>query len=221
MSSAADLGGVRGFGAIGQEENEPVFHADWEARAMGIVIALGACGLWNLDMSRSARETLPKPFYLTANYYQIWLEAAIKLMKERGMVSDAEIDAAKAMEPPIAVKRMLAACDVQAVLFAGGPADRKPEGRPQFEIGQSVRTISDLPQTHTRLPSYARNKQGIITKIHGFHVLPDMNSQGLGEHPHWLYQVTFSSHALWGAQGNEIDTITLDLWEPYMSISDD
>lgn len=216
MNGGADLGGMMGFGPVIQEENEPLFHGEWEERALGMVIALGACGQWNLDMSRFARESLPTTFYLVANYYQIWLEAAVNLMKERGMVSEEEIASIKPIDPPIKVKRCLAPEDVQAVLFAGGPADRPPEGTASFEIGQSIVTINDHPRTHTRLPRYARGKEGIITTVHGFHVLPDLNSQGLGENPSWLYQVTFTSQTLWGAQGNESDRISLDLWEPYL-----
>ncbi|WP_299668681.1 nitrile hydratase subunit beta [uncultured Ruegeria sp.] len=218
MNGGADLGGMMGFGPVVREENEPLFYGDWEKRALGMVIALGACGEWNLDMSRYARESLPTPFYLTATYYQIWLEAAVDLLKNRGMITEQEIASLRPIDPPIQVKRCLAPEDVHAVLFAGGPADRDPQGTPLFQAGDRVVTINDHPKTHTRLPRYARDKEGTITKVHGFHVFPDLNSQGLGENPHWLYQVTFSSRTLWGGQGNKMDKISLDLWEPYLRV---
>lgn len=216
MNGGADLGGMMGFGPVIEEENEPVFHEPWKARAMGMVVALGACGQWNLDMSRSARESLPPADYLRANYYYIWLEAAVNLMKERGMITEEEIEAVKSLNPPVEVKRRLEAKDVQAVLFAGGPADRPEEGTPKFSVGDTVTTINNHPATHTRMARCARDKVGEVTKIHGFHVLPDSNAQGLGENPEWLYQVTFTSRDLWGEQGNDIDTISLDLWESYL-----
>lgn len=218
MNGGADLGGMMGFGPIIEEKNEPLFHAPWEERALGIVIALAACGQWNLDMSRFARESMPPADYMKATYYTIWIEAAINLMQERGMISEEEIIKGKSLHSPIEVKGKLEAKTVNAVLFAGGPSNRPVKNEAKFLVGNQIRTINNHPRTHTRMARYARDKIGTITKVHGFHVLPDSNSQGLGEDPHWLYQVTFKSKVLWGEQGNDIDTVTLDLWEPYLRV---
>ena len=32
MNGVHDIGGMHGFGPIVREDDEPVFHADWEAR---------------------------------------------------------------------------------------------------------------------------------------------------------------------------------------------
>ena len=50
--------------------------------------------------------------------------------------------------------------------------------------------------------------------VHGTHVFPDSNAKGLGEDPHWLYAVSFSARELWGH--DTADSVTLDLWEPYL-----
>ena len=64
--------------------------------------SLSATGSWNIDASRSARETLPD--YAQLSYYQIWLAAMEKLMAERGQVLDV------GPQPPVdAVKRERAA----------------------------------------------------------------------------------------------------------------
>ena len=60
------MGGSHGFGPVIAEEDEPVFHARWEARALALTLAAGAGGRWNIDMSRFARENtepgqLPEP----------------------------------------------------------------------------------------------------------------------------------------------------------------
>ena len=57
--SHADLGGQSGFGPIVPQPEGEVFHAAWEARVLALTLAMGATGSWNLDMARSARETLP------------------------------------------------------------------------------------------------------------------------------------------------------------------
>jgi len=219
MNGGADLGGMAGFGPVAPEVDEPNFHAEWEARALGIVVALGACGQWNIDMSRFAREDMHPADYMRTPYYGIWIGAATRLMIERGMITQEEIAAGVPLTPPSAIKRKLVAADVDAMLAAGGPADRPEQGAPAFAVGDRVRTINNHPVTHTRMARYARDKVGVVTKIHGFHVFPDSNAAGQGEDPKWLYQVTFASRVLWGDQGNDIDTVSLDLWEPYLGAS--
>ena len=216
MNGAADLGGMMGFGPVVEEANEPLFHELWEARILGMVIALGACGQWNIDMSRHARESLQPADYLKSSYYTIWMEAATRLMIDRGMVTAAELRSCKANDPPIPVARTLKAADVEAVLRSGSPVRRPAKKASKFDVGDPVRTINDHPETHTRLPRYARDKAGIVTKVHGCHVFPDSNALGQGENPQWLYKVTFSGKTLWGRQGGENDRVSIDLWEPYL-----
>ncbi len=59
MNSAHDLGGRHGFGPIAPEaeNSEPVFHKDWERKALALVLAAGSLGQWNLDESRLSRES--------------------------------------------------------------------------------------------------------------------------------------------------------------------
>ena len=85
----ADLGGRTGFGAVQPELEGELFHADWEPRALALVLAMGATGSWNIDASRAVRETLPH--YLQLSYYRIWLTALERLMIERGQLFEDEI----------------------------------------------------------------------------------------------------------------------------------
>ncbi|MEX3014709.1 nitrile hydratase subunit beta [Gymnodinialimonas hymeniacidonis] len=216
MNGGADLGGMMGFGPIVPEENEPNFHADWEARVMGMVVALGAAGQWNLDQSRFARESLPPAEYISDSYYEIWLKAATKLMLERGMITEGELANGHAITDPVPVKRTLWSTDVPSALAKGGPVDRPAETQPAFAPGDRVHTINIHPDSHTRLPRYARDKLGVIERVHGHHVFPDTNARGEGEQPTWLYKVSFEACTLWGERAAPGDKVTLDLWEPYL-----
>ena len=42
MNGPQDLGGQMGFGPVAPEKDEPIFHAEWERRALGLTIAAGA-----------------------------------------------------------------------------------------------------------------------------------------------------------------------------------
>ena len=93
MNGAHDMGGMHGFGPVEPEPNEPVFHAEWERRAFALTLAMGACGEWNIDMSRFAREDRPPVEYLEKTYYELWAAGTERLVLEHGLVGADEIAA--------------------------------------------------------------------------------------------------------------------------------
>ncbi|HEY8359299.1 MAG TPA: nitrile hydratase subunit beta [Ramlibacter sp.] len=213
-ASHADLGGQPGHGAVTPEAEGDLFHADWEPAALAIVLAMGATGSWNIDMSRAARETLPG--YARLSYYQIWLAALEKLMLERGQVLPEELAAGRMLHPPVPVTRVLQADQVAAALAKGSPTLR-PDARPaRFVPGQQVRTRAQPVPHHTRLPAYVRGKRGTIERLHGSHVFADTHAQGLGEQPEPLYTVVFESSELWGAQATPGLRVSVDAWQSYL-----
>src|SRR5256885_15312990 len=153
--SHADIGGRRGFGSVVPEPDGAVFHTKWAARVHALTIALGATGRWNLDMSRSARETLPD--YLDLTYYEIWLHGLEKLLIEKGLVTSDELGAGCARLPPVPV-RVLKADQVAALLARGAPTERASVTPARFKLGQRVRTRRTPAEHHTRLPGYGRGK---------------------------------------------------------------
>lgn len=204
--SNADLGGQDVRDAIVMEPEGELFHAPWEPRVMALVVAMGPTGLSNIDMNRSARETLPN--YRDLSYYEIWLAALEKLLLQKGVLGESP-------PPPQQVMR----ADLAAAMIAeGSPFSRSPIRPALYALGQRVRTIAAQPAHHTRLPAYARGKLGIVERVHGAHVFPDSNAQGLGESPQWLYTVAFDGRELWGEQGlNQRSTISVDAFEPYLA----
>jgi nitrile hydratase subunit beta len=200
--SHADLGGRDEPRAITPEPESEVFHQPWEPRVLGLVLAMNSLGLWNIDMNRSARETLPD--YLQLSYYEIWLAGLEKVLRNSGVLQDGAA-------PP---RRALRASEVAATLARGSPCSREAARPALFRVGQTVRTRAQRPNHHTRLPAYARGKLGTIERVHGVHVFADSNAQGLGEAPHWLYTVAFEGTELWGEPVGTV--VSIDAWEPYL-----
>ena len=211
----ADLGGQPGHGPVQPEDESIRFHADWERTALAVVLAMGATGSWNIDMSRAARETLPD--YERLSYYQIWLAALERLMVQRGQLKDDEIAAGRMLHAPAPVARVLHAPDVPRVLAQGSPTQRNAGPGPRFRVGERVRMREHAVPHHTRLPGYARGKLGTIERVHGNHVFADTHAQGLGEQPQPLYTVVFDGSELWGAEAAPGLRVSIDAWEPYLA----
>jgi nitrile hydratase len=212
--SHADLGGQSGHGRVLPEPEGELFHAAWEPGALALTLAMGATGAWNLDMSRSARETLPD--YAALSYYEIWIHALEKLLRERGLVEEDEIAAGRMLRPPRRLERVLRAADVSAVLARGSPTERAPRSPARFAVGERVCTRRSEVLHHTRLPGYARGRTGTVERVHGVHVFADAHAQGLGEQPQWLYTVVFDGRELWGAAAAPGLRVSIDAWEPYL-----
>jgi nitrile hydratase subunit beta len=92
MSRINDVGGLQGFAAIEQEEDEPAFHSDWEAHVFAINRALLRRGVYNLDEFRDAVERIPPPEYLAASYYEKWFRAITTLLVSKGVLTAHEVE---------------------------------------------------------------------------------------------------------------------------------
>ncbi|MDJ1158338.1 nitrile hydratase subunit beta [Chelatococcus sp. SYSU_G07232] len=216
MNGAQDLGGMMGFGPIVPEPEEERFHAEWEKRALAVTLAMGATGMWSIDTSRHARETLHPADYLASSYYEIWIKGLEKLLVAHDLVSPEELRQGRALSPGKPVKRVLAAADVPAVLARGTQYDRPAEAPARFAVGERVRAKVMHPVGHTRLPRYVRGRTGVVERIHGVFVFPDTMAHGKGEHPQWLYVVRFGGRELWGEEADPVLSVSVDAWESYL-----
>lgn len=216
MNGAQDLGGQHGMGPVAPETDEPYFHAEWEKRVLGLTLSCGAFGAWTIDESRHARESLSPATYLSASYYEIWIRGLETLLKRHGFVSSAELAAGQMLEKGREPKRILTADMVPGVLAKGGPCDRPVPNAALFAAGERVRTKNFNPETHTRLPRYARAKHGIVETVQGSFVFPDDNAHGKGENPQWVYTVVFDGEEIWGEGADPALTVSIDAWESYL-----
>jgi nitrile hydratase subunit beta len=213
-NSVHDMGGIHGFGPIEAEAEEPVFHADWEARVYALQRAMGATGLWTIDGGRASLENLPPIEYLAASYYKRWFLGLERRVVAHGLVSEDEISAGRALRPGIRLNRKLTLDDAKAMSFAH--FDRPAPAPARFKTGDRVRTKNMHPKTHTRLPRYARDKLGTVEAVRGCHVFPDSAALGTGENPQWLYTVVFASRELWGKEADPSTKVSIEAFESYL-----
>jgi nitrile hydratase len=218
MNGPHDLGGQHGLGPIEHEENEPVFHAEWERRIFALTLAMGARGEWNIDASRHARENRHPVDYLSSSYYELWMKGLERLMADRGLVTPEEIEAALEGRTSAAsvIGGAVSAERLRELLETGDTARRSDGPEPRFRPGDRVRTRAMNPKEHTRLPRYARGKLGVIERHHGVFVFPDSNAHGQGEKPQHLYCVAFPATEVWGSDGGKRERVLADLFEDYL-----
>jgi len=215
MNGIHDMGGMDGFGKIEVEANEPPFHERWEGRVLALQRALGYAGAWHIDDSRYAQESLPPRVYLGASYYWRWALGMQKNLLERGYVTDEEIGAGHSLQSAKPLARKLTAEVVRAGMTRNS-FFRQQQGPARYKPGDRVRARNVNPQTHTRLPRYARGKLGVVELIHGCHAYPDSVATAHGDDPQWLYTVVFDGREIWGADADPTLKISIDAFEPYL-----
>ncbi len=220
MNGVHDMGGIQNMGPIELEDNEPVFHYEWEGRVFALNMATGPLRLWNLDMKRQATESMQPPErYLGASYYERWLESLIKLFKERGVITEEELVTGKIKLKEITEMPSAASPDeVLALMGKGRSARVKTNIKPRFKVGDKIVTRNINIPTHTRLPRYVRGKCGRIERDHGVFIFPDTHSQNWEQSPQHVYVVSFTARELWGPDASLRDKVLVDLWDSYMDI---
>jgi nitrile hydratase subunit beta len=213
MNGVHDMGGMDGFGPVVREQNEPVFHADWEGRAFALASLARRAVQANFDELRHAIERIPPARYLASSYYERWLAAAETLLVEHGLVTREELLAKQdASIDPAWIANAVA---------NRGPAPVKDKSglkpaRARFSKGARVRARNLNPSGHTRLPRYVRGKAGVIARDWGVFVFPDTNAHHAGTKPQHCYSVSFEARELWGKPTSSRERLYIDLWEDYL-----
>ncbi|HEV2301309.1 MAG TPA: nitrile hydratase subunit beta [Stellaceae bacterium] len=215
MNGVHDMGGMHGFGPVEPEANEPPFHNRWEGRVLGMQRAMGAVGLWNIDQSRFSLESLAPLTYLGSSYYKKWELGLESRLLAHGLVGADELAAGHSLRQGKALSKKLAAAEVAGRMTRGSFARPTNQGA-RFSPGDRVRARNINPESHTRLPRYARGHTGIVEAVRGCHVFPDAVVRGEGEDPQWLYTVVFSGVELWGEAADPGLKVSVEAFEPYL-----
>ncbi|WP_299292392.1 nitrile hydratase subunit beta [uncultured Tateyamaria sp.] len=222
MTRPHDMGGRFGDGPVTPEPEDVMFHADWHPRALALTLASGSLGLWNIDISRHAREALAPKDYARFAYYEKWIAALADLLVAKGALSREELATGQAIGDSDLAEKRLAPGAVAGVLAKGGPATRPGGLAAEFVPGDTVQVRAQAENMvvdggHTRLPAYLAGRTGTIVRHHGTHILPDSNAHGQGEAPEPLYAVAFRATDLWAHPENSGDEVIADLWQSYLS----
>ncbi|MEP3465799.1 MAG: nitrile hydratase subunit beta, partial [Parasphingorhabdus sp.] len=200
------LGGKHGFGAIDPEINEPVFHEEWQATTFALMVVSQAfIRNHNADEYRHSIERMEPAHYLQAHYYERMLTGTTSLLVEKGVLDKADLEAraggAFPMSRPV----------------ADDPVIELPsqcEGR--FSVGDRVRVLEMHPKGHIRAPRFCRGKAGTVLHVAPKFNFPDTSAHGGELRLEHTYHVEFASRDLWPAEGNETDTVVVDLWDSYL-----
>ena len=216
MNGVHDMGGQHGMGPVSYEKNEPVFHGQWEARVYALTRAMRAWRKWTLDADRYALEVLPPHEYLRMSYYERWLTRLEQHVVKYGFVTAAEFEQKAAAAGSSKATPALTMATAERWLSRGIPSAHDPKVRPMFKVGQRVRARNIHPTGHTRLPRYARGKEGLVTRDHGVYAFPDTNAHAQGEKRQHVYSVRFTARELWGPQAPARDSVHLDLFDDYL-----
>jgi nitrile hydratase len=213
MNSVHDMGGMAGMGPIAPEANEPVFHHVWEGRVHALTAATPLKG--NIDAGRYQRELIPGPEYLAMSYYEKWFRGFTERLVMQGVITAEEF--ATGCADPAAPKATPQLTPADAAVMMNKTGSYIREGAlPAFAPDDRVRARNINPRGHTRLPRYARGREGVIVACRGVQVFPDTNAHFKGENPQPLYTVRFTARDLWGEDAPARDSVCLDLWEPYL-----
>jgi nitrile hydratase len=169
-----------------------------------------------LDEFRYALESIDPATYLSVTHFERWFIGLETLLDRHGLL---EVD------PEAPGNKLIAGLPAEAILradqvdmgLAVGPSEYSHESLPRFSAGDRVRTKAFTSSGHTRLPAYARGKDGIIESVQGLYTFPDDNTHHRGSNPQWLYTVVFEGRTLWGSQADELLTTSIDAWESYLN----
>ena len=216
MNGVHDMGGMDGFGKVEAEQNEPPFHEPWEGRVLAMKRAMGATGVWNIDMSRFAR-TAAAAGLSRRDLLPEMVAGLRNMLVERGFIDADEVEAGHALRPGKPLKRgPFGMKDVERVL------NRAKFGRPHQHRAEVQARRQGALQEHQSGDAHAAaalrarpcrrgRAEPRLPRVPG--LAPSIDG---AENPQWLYTVVFDEPELWGADADPTVKISIDAFEPYL-----
>ena len=206
MHGIHDLGGMYGFGPIVYESDEPVFHEQWQETTFAVLMAAGTMlPGFNADQYRLSVERMAPSHYLSVHYYERMLTGITTLLVEQGILDLADLEERARGVFPLALP-----------IAAEPLAELVPQPVARFRVGQSVRVRQYNPKGHTRAPGFCRGKLGTVLRVTRKFPFPDTSAHGGELRDEHTYHVEFAARELWAGNGNDKDTVVVDLWDSYL-----
>lgn len=221
MNGVHDLGGMENLGPIDREENEPVFHADWEKKVLSLMFAVKGAGYFVTDEMRRTIELLPPARYLSASYYEKWFMGFSSMLLEKDILTREELETGKSIREEGGTT--LPALEKEKMQFAMAnpiPHSLDIATEPKFKAGDQIITKNMHPKCHTRIPRYIRGRRGVVIQDHGVFPLPDSIAHGGPDKAQHCYSVRFTARELWGEEAPAKDSLYIDLFDDYMELQD-
>ncbi len=92
-----------------------------------------------------------------------------------------------------------------------------------FAAGQRARIANRLTIGHSRVPSYARGRIGVIERVLREFLIPEDDAFGRRHgRRRFLYRVSLDPHDLWSDyRGGPADTVELEIYEHWLEAVDE
>ena len=224
MNGVHDLGGTDGLGPVVVEENEPVWHAEWEKAAFGMFPFPFAAGWFNVDRFRFGIEQMHPAHYLLSPLLRA-LAAHRRALRHPG--GGHRSGGAREAHPALPREPGRAAARHEEPRPAGlrrrrRQARRLPAAglathRARFTVGDRVRVRDDSPKGHTRRARYVRGRTGGRHSHHGTFVYPDSVGNGGATIPSTSTRSASTAPTCGGrARPSRTPSVYFDVWEPYL-----
>ena len=198
-----DLGGTERFATPVIEPDEPVFHHEWERRALGVTLLGAMVCSRSTSQFRHAVERMAPDHYLTSRYYEHWTTGIATLLVESGKVDVGELEARAGGAVPLS-------CPESPDGVHGPPVQSQA-----FTVGDHVRVRLVDTRGHTRCPRYVRGRRGKVARVDVVARIPDVEAHADASPSEPTYCVAFDSRELWGGDAEEA-TVHVDLWQSYL-----
>lgn len=213
MNGIHDMGGMQGMGELGYEENEPVFHEEWEARLQALYFPTAP---YRPGFLRLNIEQIPAAEYLRMSYNERRLTAMIEQLIQGGFVTRAELERGRADPGFERATSALTLEEAREMVLRTPETELDIEVAARFQVGDRVRGRNIHPTGHTRMPRYTRGREGVVERDRGVFALPDNEALGLDPKPQHVYLIRFTARELWGDEAPPRDSLFIDMWEDYL-----
>lgn len=205
MDGIHDLGGMQGFGKVEREENEPVFHEEWQRTAFLLMVAANAARQCTADEYRHSVERMNPQHYLQSHYYERVLTGVTTLLVEKGALSLDDLERRAGGKFPLSRP------------VADDPlCDLKPEPVARFSVGDRVRVKEIHPKGHVRAPRFCRGKEGVVLHVAPKFTFPDTSAHGGARRKEHTYHVEFQAREIWSDAFDSDHCVVVDLWDSYL-----